>query len=638
MRSAEGCPWPTDQVETKKDYPLIADHGLIGDLQTAALVTVDGCVDWFCTPRFDSPSVFGALLDRANGGHFQIRPAAGAFTSKQLYVPDTAVLVTRFLSEGGVGEVVDFMPVAGTTATGRHRLVRIIRCVRGEMSFSVEIAPRFDYGREPCDTRLTRDGAVFQGSRTAMTACLIREPEDDRIARTWADGQGDVHAELVLRAGEMRGLVLESGAAGPVRQIRVAEARRLYDETVSFWTSWLAQSTYTGRWRETLHRSAITLKLMTYAPTGGLVAAPTAALPEQIGGGRNWDYRYTWVRDASFSVYSLLGMGFTAEAAALGRWLRERVEEQDGKDDPGPLRIMYRVDGSSDLGEETLEHWEGYRGSAPVRIGNGAADQLQLDIFGEALDSIEFADQHGLVAGHEGWLRICDLVDWVAANWDQPEEGIWETRGGRQDFTYGRLMCWVALDRGIRLATRHSRPAPVDRWREHRDAVYRQIMTRGWNPERRAFRQHYATDVLDSALLRMPTVGFVTPTDPMWTSTLRAMDAELVADSLVYRYDPAASPDGLRGTEGTFSLCTFSFVNALALGGRVDEARAMFEKMLTYANHLGLYSEEIGLTGEQLGNFPQAFTHLALIDAAITLDRQLDRRPRKPESSPLDEV
>ncbi|MFC6567222.1 glycoside hydrolase family 15 protein [Actinoplanes utahensis] len=610
-------------------YPLIADHGLIGDLQTAALVTTDGCIDWFCAPRFDSPSIFGALLDHDRGGHFRIRPATGAFTSRQLYFPDTAVLVTRFMTEAGVGEVVDFMPVTeGSVAAADHRLVRMVRCVRGEMTFAVDIAPRFDYGREPFKTHLGEDGVVFEGERTAVTVCLIREPDDERVAHARVGENGDVHAELTLGTGQMRGMVLRTGAAGPLRQVRTAEAWRLFDETVDFWEAWLGQSTYAGRWRETLNRSAITLKLMTYAPTGALVAAPTAALPEQIGGSRNWDYRYTWVRDASFSVYSLLGMGFTEEAAALGRWLRDRVDEQADKDGGGPLKIMYRVDGSSDLSEEVLGHWEGYRGSAPVHIGNGAAGQLQLDIYGEAMDSIYFADRHGLTAGHQGWVRICELLDWVAGNWDQPEEGIWETRGGRQDFTYGRLMCWVALDRGIRLAAEHGRPAPLDRWMTARDALYRQIMDRGWSAERRAFRQHYGTDVLDSSLLRMPTVGFITPTDPMWASTLRAMDAELVTDSLVYRYDPAASPDGLQGSEGTFSLCSFAYVNALAGAGQVDKARVTFEKMLTYANHVGLYSEEIGLTGEQLGNFPQAFTHLALIDAAISLDRQLDLHPR----------
>jgi GH15 family glucan-1,4-alpha-glucosidase len=438
-------------------------------------------------------------------------------------------------------------------------------------------------------------------------------------------GEGDLHARFELVAGQMRGLVLETGTAGPARQVRVADVQQLFDETVHFWEAWLSQSTYEGRWRETLNRSAITLKLMTYAPSGALVAAPTAGLPEQVGGERNWDYRFTWVRDASFSVYALLGLGFTEETVALGHWLADRVTEQAGRDGSGPLKIMYRVDGSSDLSEEVLDHWEGYRGSSPVRIGNGAADQLQLDIYGEAIDSLYFGDQRGLRGGHRGWLKFSDIVNWVAENWDQPEEGIWETRGGRKDFTYGRLMCWVALDRGIRLAESHGRPAPLERWRAARDAIYNQVMERGWSPERQAFVQHYGSNVLDSSLLRMSTVGFVAPTDPMWISTLEAMDQELVTDSLVYRYDPEASPDGLRGSEGTFSLCTFAYVESLARAGQVDKARITFEKMLTYANHLGLYSEEIALTGEQIGNFPQAFTHLSLIDAAITLDRALDR-------------
>ncbi|HEX8928248.1 MAG TPA: glycoside hydrolase family 15 protein, partial [Actinomycetota bacterium] len=281
-------------------------------------------------------------------------------------------------------------------------------------------------------------------------------------------------------------------------------------------------------------------------------------------------------------------------------------------------------DGSSDLVEETLDHWEGYRGSAPVRIGNGAADQLQLDIYGEALDSIYVADRHGLPSGHRGWLGLCDLVDWVADNWDQPEEGIWETRGGRKDFTYGRLMSWVAFDRMIRLAGELGRPADLGRWTTERDTIYRQVMEQGWNPQRGAFVQHYGGDVLDASLLMMPLVGFVVPTDPMWLSTLDAMDRELVSDSLVYRYNPSASPDGLRGSEGTFSMCTFWYVDALARSGRLEQARLAFEKMLTYANHVGLFAEEIGLTGEQLGNFPQAFTHLSLINAAVNLDYQLD--------------
>jgi GH15 family glucan-1,4-alpha-glucosidase len=362
---------------------------------------------------------------------------------------------------------------------------------------------------------------------------------------------------------------------------------------------------------------------MTYAPTGAPVAAPTTGLPEQAGGERNWDYRYTWIRDGSFSIYALLGLGYTEEAAAFGGWLLDRATDS-AADGGRPLKIMYRVDGSSDLVEETLDHFEGWRGSRPVRIGNGAADQLQLDIYGEAMDSIYLADTSGLQAGHQAWTELAKMIDWVCEHWDQPDEGIWETRGGRKDFTYGRFQCWLALDRAIRMATHRGRPADLARWAVERDNIYNQIMNRGWNPKVGAFTQHYTTEVLDSSLLLMPLQGFIAPNDPMWLSTLRAMDRELVSDSLVYRYNPSASPDGLAGDEGTFSLCTFWYVDALGRAGRLDEARLVFEKMFTYANHLGLYSEEIDSTGGQLGNFPQAFSHLALISAAVNLDYQLD--------------
>ena len=363
---------------------------------------------------------------------------------------------------------------------------------------------------------------------------------------------------------------------------------------------------------------------MTYAPTGALVAAPTTSLPEQIGGERNWDYRFTWVRDASFSVYALLGLGYEDEAIAYLRWLNERTGERAGSDS-GPLKIMYRIDGSPDLEEETLDHLRGYRDSRPVRVGNGASDQLQLDIYGEAMDSIYRTSRRGLTIGHEGWKDLCTILDWLCEHWDQPEEGIWETRGGRKDFTYGRLMCWVAMDRALRIAHQLGRPANLEMWTTQRDLIYQQIMERGWSKERDAFVQNYDSQVLDASNLLMPMVGFVAPHDPMWLSTLEAMDHELVSDSLVYRYDPSASPDGLRGSEGTFSICTFWYVDALARSGRLEEARLTFEKMLTYANHVGLFAEEIGPTGEQLGNFPQAFTHLSLINAAINLDAQLDK-------------
>jgi GH15 family glucan-1,4-alpha-glucosidase len=598
-------------------YPPIAEHGLIGDLQTAALVTTDGSVDWFCCPRFDSPSVFGSLLHAEGGGRFRIAAEGDDVVVRQLYFPDTAILVTRFMTPEGVGEVLDFMPVEEPQrASDRHRLVRVVRCVRGQIRFELECAPRFDYGRQAHELELTEHGAVFH----TPTLQLTLHGGGEGAMRRHGD---DVGAELTLRAGQTGGVMLESAADGPPRTMTPEELLGLFTQTARFWRGWLSRSTYRGRWREMVARSAITLKLMTYAPSGGLVAAPTAGLPEQVGGERNWDYRYTWIRDGSFSVHALLGLGFTEEAEAFGYWLSDRAQEQVGEAS-GPLKIMYRVDGSSDLEEEILDHWEGYAGSRPVRIGNGAADQLQLDIYGEALDSIWLADRHGIQVGHPGWVKLAQLADWLCGNWDQPDEGIWETRGGRQNFTYGRLMCWVALDRMVRLAAEHGRPADLPRWTDQRDRIYAQIMDRGWNPDRRAFTQHDKTQVLDASLLMLPLVGFVAPRDPLWLSTLDAMEGELVSDSLVYRYDPSASPDGLRGHEGTFSICTFWYVDALARSGRLELARLTLEKMFTYANHLGLFAEEIGQTGEQLGNFPQAFTHLSLINAAINLDHQLD--------------
>jgi GH15 family glucan-1,4-alpha-glucosidase len=596
-------------------YPAIADHGLIGDLQSAALVTTDGTVDWFCCPRFDSPSVFASILDDAGGGRFSIASTSAGTVTKQMYLPDTAILVTRYLSERGVAEVLDFMPIHDPhVASDRRQLVRAIIGIRGETEFEARIEPRFDYGRRTHTTHV--DGARARFESDGLTLWL---------ASSWplAGHDGDVSARFVVQAGDRGGFVLTSGAAEDDVVLGSGVVQAHYDETAAFWRRWIERSRYRGRWRESVERSAITLKLMTYAPTGAIVAAPTAGLPEQVGGERNWDYRFTWVRDASFSMYSLLGLGFTEEAAAFGRWMRDRIEE-GAADGAHPLSIMYRVDGSSDLEEEVLDHLDGYSGSRPVRIGNGAADQLQLDIYGEALDAIHHGDRNGLGIADRGWTALTRVIDWLADNWDQNEEGIWETRGGKQPFVYGRLMSWVAFDRALRLAERHGRPAPVDRWRKARDDAYRDVIANGWNDHVEAFVQIHGSDVLDASILMMPLVGFVTPTDPRWQSTLDAIGRTLVSDSLVYRYDPKASPDGLQGEEGTFSICTFWYVDALARSGRLDEARLTFEKMLTYANHVGLFAEEIGLTGEQLGNFPQAFTHLSLINAAINLDHQLD--------------
>jgi pentatricopeptide repeat protein len=615
-------------------YPNISDHGLIGDLQTAALVTTDGTVDFFCCPRFDSPSVFASLLDAEKGGYFRISPAGGEYVSKQLYMPGTGMLITRFLTPDGVGEVLDFMPVIEGKPTNRHRLVRHLRVARGTMQFVMDLQPRFDYGRAKHTIEASEHGAVFRsdnGMELTLHSSGNRGAGEDRPAVERA-GDG-LHATYTMREGQSAlGVVLESMGGKP-RSVPPAELDRLAQDTAAYWKGWLARSSYTGRWREMVDRSAMTLKMMTYEPSGAPVAAATLGLPEQAGGERNWDYRFTWIRDGSLTMHALANLGYLDEAAKFAIWIRDRITEAGAGNGASPLKIMYRVDGSSDLTEETLDHFEGWRGSRPVRIGNGAAGQLQLDIYGEAMDAFMTGDNFGLQPAHAGWVALTKVIDWVADNWDQPDEGVWETRGGRKDFTYGRFQCWVALDRAIRLAERHGRPANVAKWAVERDQIYNQIMARGWNSKVHAFTQHYSTDVLDSSLLLMPIEGFISPTDPMWLSTLGAMDRELVSDSLVYRYNPAASPDGLHGDEGTFSLCTFLYVDALARAGRLDDAVLTFEKMQTYGNHLGLFSEEIGSTGEQLGNFPQAFTHLSLINAAITLNSEMDRRIRTGETA-----
>jgi GH15 family glucan-1,4-alpha-glucosidase len=597
-------------------YLPIAEHGLIGDLHTVALVGTDGTIDWYCCPRFDSPSVFGAILDADRGGLFRVAPDCQGWSSKQLYLPDTNVLITRFLMPNGVGELQDFMPPPrGGAAAHRQRMIRRVLAVRGDVRFVVDVAPRFDYARAPHEVVLTAHGALFRSPKLTLslsTRCPL-EIVDGCDVRAYVDVRGGEAATFVLNC-------VEPGEA-PVPHSD-ADMDAEFHATVAFWRQWLRRSRYSGRWREMVNRSALALKLLTYAPTGAMVAAPTTSLPELLGGERNWDYRYTWMRDSAFTLYALLRLGFTQEAGAFMNWLEERI--RDGAyGESGPLQIMYGIDGRRDLPEVELLHLEGYMGSAPVRIGNGAATQLQLDIYGELMDSLYLCNKYGLPIYHDGWIEVSRTLEWLMDHWDQADEGIWETRGGRRDYTYSRLMSWVAMERAIRIARQRGLPCDILRWSAVRDRIYNQILERGWHSDRRAFVQHYDTDVLDASLLLMPLCKFIVPTDPRWLSTLNAITAELVSDSLVYRYNVEASPDGLAGREATFSMCSFWWVEALARAGRLDEARLAFEKMLSYANHVGLYSEEIGPTGEQLGNFPQAFTHLALISAAYNLDRQL---------------
>jgi GH15 family glucan-1,4-alpha-glucosidase len=606
-------------------YQPIENYGVIGNLRTVALVGMNGSIDWLCLPRFDSPSVFGAILDDKKGGQFRIAPwPCVELRHKQFYWPDTNILITRFLHGDGVGELEDYMPVGGAGGDAPDQVVRRVRVVRGQMPFRLECRPAFDYARARHTTSLAGCGVRFDGPGLSLglASSLPLRIEGDGVTAdfTLAQGQSAAFLLRLLPPGQQLDFCPDP-----------SDAELRFRETVGYWRRWLSRCRYQGRWREMVHRSALALKLMTYEPTGAIVAAPTTSLPEAIGGVRNWDYRYTWVRDASFTLYALLRIGFTEEATGFKGWMEQRWREKSGSN--GPLQLMYGIDGRADLPEEELSHLEGYRGSRPVRIGNGAHDQLQLDIYGELMDSVYLFNKYATPVGYDGWLHLRSLVDWVCDNWKRDDEGVWEVRGGRRHFVYSKFMCWVAVDRGLRLADKRSLPADRGRWLKVRDEIYEEVMKRGWSSQRRAFVQAFDSDALDASTLLMPLVFFTAPNDPRMLATVDAIckpqdQGGLAADGLLYRYDPRNAPDGLAGTEGTFNMCSFWLVEALTRAGRTDpqrleDARLLFEQMLGYGNHLGLYAEQTGPSGEALGNFPQAFTHLALISSAFNLDRAL---------------
>jgi GH15 family glucan-1,4-alpha-glucosidase len=610
-------------------YQPIENYGIIGNMRTAALVSMTGSIDWFCFPHFDSPSVFAAILDHEKGGRFEIAAAHESVKTKQIYWPDTNVLITRFNSPDGIAEIQDFMPPGlSNESAWRYSLVRRVRVTQGSMEFRMRCHPAFDYARATHDTVISKQGAGFHSVGLSLSlATDVPLTADDRGATAVFVLHEEQSAVFVLGGIQAK----ESCGSCP----SIGEADELFEHTVNYWRRWLSKCTYAGRWREMIHRSALTLKLLTFEPTGAIIAAPTCSLPETLGGGRNWDYRYTWIRDAAFTLYGLLRIGFTDEAVGFMTWLEARAGEV-GPD--GSLQIVYGIDGRHDLTETTLDHLDGYRGSRPVRIGNGAYNQLQLDIYGELLDSLYLYNKYVMPIGYDVWMSIRRRLDWLCENWQHPDEGIWEVRGGRRHFVYSKLMCWVAMDRGLRLAEKRSFPADRARWLRVRDQIYEEIMTKGWSPARQTFVQYYGSESLDASNLIMPLVFFLSPNDPRMLKTLDAINRSpkhggLASDGLVYRYDSETGEDGLHGKEGTFTMCSFWLVEALTRAGRVDraklnEARLLFEHMLSHSNHINLYSEEIGAGGEALGNFPQAFTHLALISAAFNLDRALNTKSK----------
>ena len=592
-------------------YLPIEDHGVIGDLHTAALVGIDGTIDWLCLPRFDAPSVFASILDDEKGGHFRLRPL-NYVRSQQLYLPDTNVLLTRFLSSEGVAEVLDFMPIEAGLKE-RHDLVRSIRVVRGSMRFEVDCRPAFDYARQRHTISLGKTGAVFACAGTRL-GLATRVPLREGPYR-------NALAQFALEEGEDAAFVLQQlkEGDGPEEVLSSAPFQDRLQGTLDYWRRWISGSTYRGRWREMVNRSALALKLMVYDPTGALVAAPTMGLPETIGGERNWDYRYTWLRDAAFTLYSLIRVGFNEEAHNFMGWLLDVCRNSDGK-----LQPLYGIDGRTEIHEEELPHLSGYRNSRPVRLGNGAYNQLQLDLYGAVLDAAYLHNKHAAPLDYDVWNNLRPTLDWLSENWRQPDEGIWEVRGGRRPFVSSKVLSWVALDRAVRMARQRGLPAPEDHWIKQRNAIYEEVMKKGWNPKRESFVQYYGGEALDASLLLMPLVKFVGPTDPRWLATLNGIQKELSHDTLVYRYKVAeAADDGFSSEEGSFNTCSFWLVECLTRAGRLEEARLALEKMFSYANHLGLFTEEIGPSGEALGNFPQALTHLALISAAVRLDQTL---------------
>ena len=608
-------------------YQPIQNYGIIGNMRTVALVGLNGSIDWLCFPHFDSPSVFGAILDDKKGGRFQIAPVREGNTTKQLYWPDTNILITRFLSPDGVAEIQDFMPVSfAGRSSWQNQLIRRVKGIRGSLEFRMQCHPAFDYARAPHDVRIHKQGVTFHSLQLSLGLAsdvpFISVREGVEATFTLQEGQSAIFGLRSIQPDEGCGWCPSED-----------EAEKLFEGTVEFWHRWLSQCTYAGRWREMVYRSALVLKLLTFEPTGAIVAAPTCSLPEMIGGGRNWDYRYTWLRDAAFSIYALLRIGFRTEATAFMQWMETLSLDENGD---SPPQIVYGIDGRRDLNEQTLDHLEGYKGSRPVRIGNGAYSQLQLDIYGELLDSLYLYNKHVMPISYDVWSRVRRRLNWLCDHWQLPDEGIWEVRGGRRHFIYSKVMCWVAFDRGLRLAEKRSFPAERSRWLDARDKIYEEVILKGWSEKRQAFVQHYDSESLDASNLIMPLVFFMSPTDPRMLKTIETINrgssqGGLVNDGLVYRYDTAQGEDGVMGDEGTFNICTFWLVEALTRAGRtdrknLDEARLLFERMLGYANHLGLYAEQTGPSGEALGNFPQGFTHIALISAAFNLDRALGQK------------
>ncbi|KAL4080532.1 glycoside hydrolase family 15 protein [Scleroderma citrinum] len=665
-------------------HPMLTDAARIGNLRTAALVSLDGSVESYCIPNFDSPSVFARVLDKYKGGHFSITPTV-SFTTKQNYLPSSNILQTKFLNDAGVVSVTDFLPRQANGEGSLFWLIRRVEVIRGIASLRMECAPAFNYARDSHTTEFVQDDsvkycsqnkAIFKSPDLALDLRYVSEATLDNVPtpevkidyldltakghlgqsvccnfslvegqrvtfvlRICPEKKAPTEPEPTRELADRLGVPLELLVDGTSKLrpkddplLTKALLEHLFHSTNEYWNNWIRKSTYQGSWKEAVHRSALALKLLIYEPTGAVVASPTFSLPEYIGGTRNWDYRASWIRDSSFTLYALIRLGFTQEANAYLDFIFDRLRD---KNPDGSLQIMYTIHGGKDLQEIELSHLDGHKGSKPVRIGNGAADHVQLDIYGELMDCIYLGQKFGRPLGYDTWVLVRELVDYVVEHCREPDLSIWEVRGRKRHFTYSKIMLWVAIDRGLRLADKRSLPCPKRLvWLEARDQLYEDIMAKAWNPQLKVFGQSYEeTDILDSSVLIMPLVFFMTPSDPRFVSTLKQIlkspeRGGLTSNNLVYRYDVSKTDDGVGGKEGTFCLCTLWCVEALTRAGEYEKpllyrAIAMFEDFLLFSNHVGLCTEEISEAGDALGNAVQGFTHVTLISAAYNLSRTL---------------
>ena len=601
------------QKKEEQRYSPIEHYGVIGNLHTVALVSKAGSIDYFSYTRIDSPTIFGSILDADKGGSFDISPQFEEMDYKQLYLPDSAILLTRFLSDEGLAEITDFMPVKKNEEN--CVLSRTVRTIKGNIKYKMNCKIRPDYGRSSCNIKRDGHHLDFHLDDDDPFICLSSKA-DLQI-------EGDtVTAEFELKENETLSFILYSpNEREDIEESEDIEAYtdEIYQKTARFWMNWIDSCDYNGAWREDVYRSAITLKLLTSYRYGSIVAAATFGLPETLGGTRNWDYRFTWIRDAAFSMYAFIELNFLKEADAFMNWLIKRSEEDH-------LQLMYAVDGDANLEEKELDHLEGYAKSKPVRVGNAAHNQLQLDIYGELIDTIYLYNKHVKPITHSMWKYVQHQVNFVIENWQKPDHGIWEIRAEKKELLSSRVMCWVAIDRAIRIGDQQSYPYPYEEWINARNAIYNDIYSNFWNEELQSFVQYKNSKLLDASMLLMPLVKFISPDEPKWQSTFKVLEKRLITDMLVYRYNTEESIDGVSDEkEGTFTMCSFWYIENLARMGHVEKARLQFEKMLGYANHVGIFSEQLGIRGNHLGNYPQAFTHLALISAAASLNKKINK-------------